>query len=60
VNVTLLPLADTSGVVLDRVFAGLRAVGYDGWVTVHSAGLPGRTVPDCVREYHATLAPYLK
>lgn len=60
VAVTLLPLADTSGVVLDRVFAGLEAIRYDGWVTVHSAGLPGRSAAEWAQEYHATLAPYLR
>lgn len=59
VSVTLLPLADTRGVSLDRVFAGLEAIRYDGWVTVHSAGLPGKSADEWAREYHATLAPYI-
>jgi len=60
VTVMPLPLADRSGVDLDRVFAGLREVGYDGWVTVHSANLPGKSVQDWVREHYRNLAPYAR
>jgi len=60
VPVTLLPLADQGGVKLDRVFAGLEAIGYDGWVTVHSAGLPGKSAAEWAHEYAATLAPHLR
>ena len=30
-----IPLWETGGVDFDEVFAGLRAIGYDGTVTVH-------------------------
>jgi sugar phosphate isomerase/epimerase len=60
VRVTPLPLEDKSGVDLDRVFAGLREVGYAGWVTVHSASLPGRSVQDWVREHYRILSAYTR
>lgn len=60
VRVMPIPLADKSGVDLGRVFAGLREVGYDGWVTVHSASLPGKSVQDWVREYYRVLATYTR
>jgi sugar phosphate isomerase/epimerase len=59
VSVTLLPLADPTGVRLDRVFQGLEAIGYDGWITVHSASIPGKAVAESAREYYNTLRPYL-
>jgi sugar phosphate isomerase/epimerase len=31
------------GVDFDRVFAGLKAAGYDGTVTVHQSAQPGET-----------------
>jgi sugar phosphate isomerase/epimerase len=59
VRATPLPLGDKRGVDLDRVFEGLRAIGYDGWVTVHSAMVPGLTVEQSARQYYETLAPYV-
>lgn len=60
VPVTLLPLADGSGVKLDRVFASLHAIGYDGWVTVHAASLPGKSAHEWARQYYSDLAPYMR
>ncbi len=59
VRATPIPLGDKRGVDLDRVFEGLRAVGYDGWVTVHSAMVPGLTVEASAREYFRVLRPYV-
>ncbi|MCL4465267.1 MAG: sugar phosphate isomerase/epimerase [Chloroflexi bacterium] len=57
--VTPVPLSDKSGVNLDRVFAGLVEIGYEGWVTVHSAALSDRPVQEWVREYYGVLRPYV-
>lgn len=59
VRTTPLPIGDKRGVDLDRVFAGLRAIGYDGWVTVHSAMVPGLTVAESAQRYHDVLRPYV-
>ncbi len=60
VPVTLLPLSGEGGVQLERVFAGLRAIGYDGWVTAHAASLPGKSPQEWAREYYGDLAPFLR
>jgi sugar phosphate isomerase/epimerase len=59
VRATPLPLGDKRGVDLDRVFEGLRGIGYDGWVTVHSAMVPGLTVEQSARQYYDVLTPYV-
>jgi sugar phosphate isomerase/epimerase len=59
VRATPLPLGDKRGIDLDLVFEGLRAIGYAGWVTVHSALVPGFSVEQSARQYYETLRPYL-
>lgn len=59
VMATPIPLGDRRGVDLDRVFEGLRAIGYDGWITVHSAMVAGLTVEQSARQYYQVLAPYV-
>jgi sugar phosphate isomerase/epimerase len=59
VRATPLPLGDKRGVDLDRVFEGLSAIGYNGWVTVHSALVPGLTVEQSARQYYDVLVPYV-
>jgi sugar phosphate isomerase/epimerase len=59
VRATPLPLGDKRGVDLDRIFEGLRAIDYAGWVTVHSAMVPGLTVEQSARQYFDVLAPYV-
>ena len=54
------PLSDERGLDLDRVFAGLREVGYAGWVTVHQAMGPGETVEQAARASYDTLRPYVE
>ena len=56
---TPIPLGDKRGADLDLVFEGLRAIGYDGWVTVHSAMVAGLTVEQSARQYYEVLAPYV-
>ena len=53
------PLSDERGLDLGRVFAGLREVGYAGWVTVHQAMGPGETVEQAARASYDTLRPYM-
>ena len=60
VRVTNLPLDAGGGVDLAEVFAGLRAVGYAGPVTVHQAALPGVPIAQAAARYYEILAPYLK
>ncbi len=60
VPVTLLPLAGEGGVKLDRVFSGLRAIGYGGWVTVHAASLPGKPAQAWAQEYYNDVTPYVR
>jgi sugar phosphate isomerase/epimerase len=59
VRATPIPLGDKRGVDLDRVFEGLGAIGYGGWITVHSAMVPGLTVEQSARQYYDVLAPYV-
>lgn len=42
----LLPIHAPGGIDFDRVFAGLRAIGYDGPVTAHQSGIPGIPLED--------------
>jgi sugar phosphate isomerase/epimerase len=60
VPVTLLPLSGEGGVRMDRDFAGLQANGYDGWVTVHAASLPGKSAQAWAQEYYNDVAPYVR
>ena len=53
------PLSDERGLDLDRVFAGLKEVGYTGWVTVHQAMGPGETVEQAAGSSYDTLRPYV-
>ena len=40
VRFDLLPIHAGRGIDFERVFAGLRAIGYDGAITAHQSGLP--------------------
>lgn len=55
----VVPLIDRRGVDLDRVFSGLRAVRYDGYVTVHQALNPGQRPEEVARASYEALAPRL-
>jgi hypothetical protein len=43
VSFDLIPIHAPGGVDFGWVFAGLKAVGYDGTVTVHQSAQPGET-----------------
>ena len=43
VSFDLIPIHAPGGVVFGRVFAGLKAIGYNGTVTVHQSAQPGET-----------------
>jgi sugar phosphate isomerase/epimerase len=53
------PLDDRRGIDLDRVFDGLRAIGWQGYVTVHQTLLLGQDLEaECARHL-AAIRPYL-
>jgi sugar phosphate isomerase/epimerase len=53
------PLDDRRGVDLDEVFAGLREIGWAGYVTVHQALLPGQDPRAECAANMAIIRPYL-
>jgi sugar phosphate isomerase/epimerase len=53
------PLDDRRGIDLDAVFAGLRAIDWRGYVTVHQALLPGEDVRTAAARHLAVIRPYL-
>ena len=60
VRVTNLPLDAPGGIDLQEVFDGLKAVSYDGPVTVHQAALPEVSIADSARRYFQVLSPYTR
>ncbi|MBI3976766.1 MAG: sugar phosphate isomerase/epimerase [Chloroflexi bacterium] len=54
-----LPLSDPSGVAVEPVVQGLKAIGYDGWFTIHQPLREGLTVEEAVKEAYRAVAPYL-
>jgi sugar phosphate isomerase/epimerase len=56
VRATPLAVGDRRGVDLDALFEGLRAIGYDGWITLHSARLPGLDPEASARQQQGALA----
>ena len=52
------PLDDTRGIDLARVFDGLRRIGWSGYVTVHQVLLPGEDLRDACDRHLAALKPY--
>ena len=56
VRAAALAVGEGGGIDLDAVFEGLRSIGYDGWVTLHSARLPGLDPAESARVQHRALA----
>jgi sugar phosphate isomerase/epimerase len=59
VRVDQVPLDDRRGIDLGRVFEGLDAIGWRGYVTVHQVLLPGEDVREAAVRHLAALRPYL-
>ena len=59
IQVDQVPLDDRRGIDLDRVFEGLHAIGWNGYVTVHQVLLPGEDLRDACARHLAALQPYL-
>jgi sugar phosphate isomerase/epimerase len=59
IQVDQVPLDDRRGIDLDRVFEGLRGIGWQGYVTVHQVLLPGEDLRDACARHLAAIAPYL-
>jgi sugar phosphate isomerase/epimerase len=59
VAVDQIPLDDRRGVDLAAVFEGLRAIDWQGYVTVHQTLLPGEEVRAAAARHMAAIAPYL-
>lgn len=53
-----IPLADPNGVDFGRMFDALRAIGYDGFMTVHSQSTSMGTPPEAARATYEFLKPY--
>jgi sugar phosphate isomerase/epimerase len=52
-------LDDRRGIDLDRVFDGLRRIGWTGYVTVHQALMPDQDVREEAARHMAAIATYL-
>ncbi len=59
IQVDQVPLDDRRGIDLDRVFEGLRAIGWQGYVTVHQVLLPGEDLRDACARHLVAIRPYL-
>jgi sugar phosphate isomerase/epimerase len=59
VRVDQVPLDDRRGIDLARVFEGLHAIGWQGYVTVHQVLLPGEDLEDACARHLAAIQPYL-
>jgi sugar phosphate isomerase/epimerase len=59
VKVETVPLDAPGGVDFRRVFDGLHAVGYQGYVTVHQTAVEGLPVADAAQRYYSFLAPLI-
>ena len=46
ISFDLLPIHAPGGIDFDRVFDGLRSIGYEGPVTAHQSGIPGIPLED--------------
>lgn len=56
---TYVPIGETSAIDVRAEVAGLKAIGYDGWFTIHQPLRPGQSVPDAVAEAYDAVAPLL-
>ena len=59
VHADQVPLDDRRGIDLDRVFEGLHAIGWRGYVTVHQVLLPGEDLRAACARHLAALRPFL-
>jgi sugar phosphate isomerase/epimerase len=59
IQVDQVPLDDRRGINLARVFDGLRAIDWQGFVTVHQVLLPGEDLRDACAGHLAAIRPYL-
>jgi hypothetical protein len=50
-------LSEKGGVDFDRMFDGLPAIRYRGYITVHSVSAPMGTPPEVARKAHDSLKP---
>ena len=46
---------EPGGIDLDRLFAGLRAIDYDGFITSHQPLIPDTTVRDLAQRVYDSL-----
>jgi len=53
------PVGDHTAIDVSDMVASLRAVGYNGWFTVHQPLQPGQTVEAAIRESYAALGPLI-
>lgn len=60
IRVDQLPFDDAGGIDLAAVFGGLRAIGWQGFVTVHQVLLAGQDVAAACAEHLAALRPHLE
>jgi sugar phosphate isomerase/epimerase len=60
VRVRSLPLDASGGVDLDAMFTGLRAIGYEGYITVHQSALPRLPIEAAAQRYYDILAAYIQ
>jgi sugar phosphate isomerase/epimerase len=56
---TYVPVGDTTAIDVRAEVAGLKAIGYDGWFTIHQPLRPGQSVPEAVAEAYDAVAPLL-
>ncbi len=59
IRVDQIPLDDRRGVDLDRVFEGLDAIGWDGYVTAHQVLLPGEDIRTAAERHLSAFRRYL-
>jgi len=49
------PVGDRSAIDVHEMVAALRAVGYDGWFSVHQPLQPGQSVEEAIRDSYAAV-----
>jgi sugar phosphate isomerase/epimerase len=60
IRVDQIPLDDRRGVDLDRVFEGLEAIGWGGYVTAHQVLLPGEDIRTAAERHLSAIRRYLR
>ncbi len=60
VRVRNIPLDAEEGIDLDAIFEGLRAIRYNGPVTVHQSAIEGLPIEDSARRYYELLSSYVQ